>query len=84
MNESRKLFSNDKQNEDNSAFIPISEKTPVSDYLKFIFYCALLIIPVYAIVNSALNGNWLIMVIDILLVPVGFIHGVLLLFGIAT
>jgi hypothetical protein len=52
------------------------------DYLKFILYCLLLIIPVYAIIRSAIDHNWLMMVIDILLIPVGFVHGVLLLTGV--
>jgi hypothetical protein len=52
------------------------------DYLKFILYCLLLIIPAYAIIRSAIDHNWLMMVIDILLIPVGFVHGVLLLTGV--
>ena len=51
------------------------------DYLKFMFFCTLLIIPLYAITNSVMNQNWVMVIIDALLVPVGFVHGLLLLFG---
>jgi len=53
----------------------------VADYIKFIFFCMLLIIPVYAIAKSAIKHDWIMMIIDALLVPVGFVHGVLLFFG---
>jgi hypothetical protein len=57
-------------------------RSTVSDYFKFTVFCLLLVVPVYAIVHSAIYGNWIIMVIDALLVPIGFIHGVLLIFGV--
>ena len=58
------------------------QKSIVIDYLKFTVYCLLLIIPAYAIIKSAIDHNWLMMIIDILLIPVGFVHGLLLLLGI--
>ena len=51
------------------------------EHFSFLFYCFLLCIPGYAIVMSAISENWLMMVVDILLVPVGFVHGLLLIFG---
>ncbi len=63
---------------------PDSDKHPLSDYLKFAFYCSLLLVPIYAIIISAIKGDWLMMIIDILLIPVGFVHGLLLLSGILT
>ena len=71
---------------------PIEEKITVSeshssltmaDHLAFVFYCFLLCIPAYAIVISAIKQNWLMVVIDVILVPVGFVHGIFLLFGAA-
>ena len=54
----------------------------VADVVQFMFLSMLLIIPIYAIVDSVINRNWIMVIIDALLVPVGFIHGVLLLFGV--
>ena len=54
----------------------------VVDVVQFMFLSMLLIIPIYAIVDSVINRNWIMVIIDALLVPVGFIHGVLLLFGV--
>jgi len=51
------------------------------NYLKFAFFCILLIVPIYAIAVSAMKHDWIMMVIDALLVPVGFVHGLLLIFG---
>ena len=59
----------------------VVSKFSLFDYFKFVFYCTLLIVPVYAIVRSAIKHDWLMMVIDALLVPVGFVHGILLIFG---
>ena len=61
-----------------------SHSLTLSDSLKFAIFCILLIVPIYAIVHSAINGNWIIMIIDALLVPVGFVHGVLLILGVLT
>ena len=58
-------------------------KDYMGGYLLLSVYLALLIIPVYAIVNSAIRRDWLMMIIDTLLIPVGFIHGILMLLGIA-
>ena len=54
----------------------------VVNYFKFVVFSILLIVPVYAITDSVINHNWIMVIIDALLVPVGFVHGVLLLFGI--
>ena len=51
------------------------------DYFKFIIYCVLLAVPLYAITKSILKQDWLMVAIDALIVPVGFVHGLLLLFG---
>ena len=55
-----------------------------NNYFKFLFFCILLIVPVYAITNSVINQNWIMVIIDVLLVPVGFVHGLLLLLGIVN
>lgn len=52
-----------------------------SEYPKFVFYCMLLIVPLYAITKSILNRDWFMMAVDTLLLPIGFVHGILLLFG---
>ena len=57
-------------------------KASLGGYFLLSIYLALLIVPVYAIVMSAIRHNWLMMVIDTLLIPVGFIHGILMLFGV--
>ena len=57
-------------------------KASVGGYFLLSFYLALLIVPVYAIVMSAIKQDWLMMIIDTLLIPVGFIHGLLMLFGV--
>lgn len=51
------------------------------DYLRFVVYCMLLAVPLYAITISVLKHDWIMVVIDALIVPVGFVHGLLLLFG---
>lgn len=60
------------------------KKATLTDYVQFVFYCSLLIMPVYAIAVSAIKQDWLMVAIDALLVPVGFVHGVLLIFGIVS
>ena len=57
-------------------------KASLGGYFLLSIYLALLIIPIYAIVMSAIKHDWLMMVIDTLLIPVGFIHGILMLFGV--
>ena len=57
-------------------------KASLGGYFLLSIYLALLIVPVYAIVMSAIKHDWLMMVIDTLLIPVGFIHGLLMLFGV--
>jgi len=54
---------------------------PLKDYIKFAFYCMLLAVPLYAITVSILRQDWIMVFVDALLVPVGFIHGILLLLG---
>ncbi len=51
------------------------------EYPKFVFYCMLLVVPLYAIAKSVMNHDWFMMAVDMLLLPVGFVHGILLLFG---
>jgi hypothetical protein len=53
----------------------------VKDYFRFVFYCLLLAVPLYAITVSILKHDWLMVIIDALFVPVGFVHGILLLLG---
>ena len=57
------------------------KKTGLFDILKLLVFCLLLAVPVYAIALSAIRHDWTMMIIDALLVPVGFVHGLLLLFG---
>jgi len=53
----------------------------LGDYFRFAFYCILLAVPLYAITVSIMRNNWIMVIIDALIVPVGFVHGLLLLFG---
>lgn len=62
----------------------ISTTKALKDYLKFVVYCMLLAVPLYAITVSILKHDWIMVIIDALIVPVGFVHGLLLLFGYAT
>ncbi len=54
------------------------------DYFKFAIYCLMLAVPLYAVAVSILEHNWLMAFIDALIVPVGFVHGLLLLFELLT
>jgi len=54
---------------------------PIKDYIKFAFYCMLLAVPLYAITVSVMKHDWIMVIVDALIVPVGFVHGLLLLFG---
>ncbi len=67
----------------NTRAIAIQNPARVSlrDYIKFVFYCMLLVVPLYAITTSILKHDWVMVIIDALIVPVGFVHGLLLLFG---
>jgi hypothetical protein len=56
-------------------------ESSLKDYFRFVFYCILLAVPLYAITVSILKHDWLMVIIDALFVPVGFVHGILLLFG---
>jgi hypothetical protein len=56
-------------------------KTVLFDYFRFAFFCMLLLVPIYAIAKSAIKHDWIMMIIDALLVPVGFVHGLLMLFN---
>lgn len=60
---------------------PASVKNAWRDYFRFAIYCILLAVPLYAITISILKQDWIMVVIDALIVPVGFVHGLLLLFG---
>lgn len=51
------------------------------DYFKFALYSMLLLVPLYAITKSILKQDWVMVIIDALIVPVGFVHGLLILFG---
>jgi hypothetical protein len=62
----------------------ISTTRALKDYLKFVVYCVLLAVPLYAITVSILKHDWIMVIVDALIVPVGFVHGLLLLFGYAT
>lgn len=62
----------------------ISTTKALKDYLKFVVYCVLLAVPLYAITVSILKHDWIMVIVDALIVPVGFVHGLLLLFGYAT
>ncbi|NOQ89215.1 MAG: hypothetical protein GQ550_09845 [Gammaproteobacteria bacterium] len=53
----------------------------MKDYFKFAVYCMLLAVPLYAITMSVMKHDWIMVIIDALIVPVGFVHGLLLLFG---
>ena len=64
--------------------LPWLSKKCCSDYLKFALYCAMLMIPLYAIIVSVLKHNWIMVIIDALLIPVGFVHGLLLLSGLVS
>ena len=57
-------------------------KEYLANYMLLSVYLVLLLIPIYAIVKSAMNQNWIMMIIDVVLVPVGFVHGLLMLFGV--
>jgi hypothetical protein len=57
---------------------------PVKDYFKFAFYCMLLAVPLYAITVSVMKNDWIMVIVDALIVPVGFVHGLLLIFGFVT
>ena len=54
---------------------------PIKDYFKFAFYCMLLAVPLYAITVSVMKNDWIMVIVDALIVPVGFVHGLLLIFG---
>jgi len=50
------------------------------DYIKFVFLSFFLIVPIYAIAKSAMKHDWIMMMVDALLIPVGFLHGLLMFF----
>lgn len=41
----------------------------------------LLAVPLYAITVSIMRRDWIMVLVDALIVPVGFVHGLLLLLG---
>ena len=64
-----------------NALLRNSVSGSLRDYFKFAIYCLLLAVPLYAITVSILKNDWIMVIIDALIVPVGFVHGLLLLFG---
>ena len=54
------------------------------NYLIFVFYCTLLAVPIYAITMSVLKHDWIMVIIDALIVPIGFVHGILMLTGLIS
>ena len=57
---------------------------PIKDYFRFAFYCMRLAVPLYAITISVMKNDWIMVIVDALIVPVGFVHGLLLIFGFVT
>jgi len=51
----------------------------LSNVMKFILYCSMLAVPLYAITMSVIIHDWLMMVIDALIVTIGFVHGIFIL-----
>ncbi|MBE9560588.1 MAG: hypothetical protein IMF15_07340 [Proteobacteria bacterium] len=62
----------------------ISTASALKDYLRFAIYCMLLTVPLYAITMSVLKNDWIMVFVDALIIPVGFVHGLLLLTGYAS
>jgi hypothetical protein len=56
-------------------------KENLRNVMKFVLYCTMLIVPLYAITMSVIKHDWLMVMIDALIVPIGFVHGILLLTG---
>ena len=59
----------------------ISTARALKDYFRFAIYCMLLAVPLYAITVSVVKHDWIMVIVDALIVPIGFVHGLLLLFG---
>jgi hypothetical protein len=59
-------------------------KQCLKSYLVFVFYCTLLMVPLYAITMSVIKHDWIMVIIDALIVPIGFVHGILLLTGLLS
>ena len=62
----------------------ISTVSALKDYFRFAIYCMLLTVPLYAITMSVLKHDWIMVIVDALIIPVGFVHGLLLLTGYAN
>ena len=62
----------------------ISTASAFKDYFRFAIYCMLLTVPLYAITVSVLKHDWIMVIVDALIIPVGFVHGLLLLSGYAS
>lgn len=62
-------------------FLRVLSVKALKDYLKFAIFCMLLAVPLYAITKSILKHDWVMVIIDALIVPIGFVHGLLLFFG---
>ncbi len=72
------------ENDSHDVLTKNSISTSMNDCLKFAMYCMLLAVPLYAITVSIMKHDWLMAVIDLLIVPIGFLHGLLLLSGIVS
>lgn len=79
--ESDNFVETNLQNVLSQNFISGSPGDSLRDYFRFAFYCILLAVPLYAITICIIRHNWIMVIIDALIVPVGFVHGLLLLFG---
>jgi KaiC/GvpD/RAD55 family RecA-like ATPase len=56
----------------------------LSSIMKFFVYCTMLVVPLYAITMSVIKHDWLMVIVDALIVPIGFVHGILLLTGLVV
>ena len=61
----------------------VSSGISAHDYVRFLLYCLLLIIPAYAIIKSAIAHDWIMLILDLLLIPIGFVHGLFMLIDLA-
>ena len=74
----------DYQSEEDVLASGVIVRDRVQDYFKFVIYCLLLAVPLYAITMSIIKRDWVMGFIDALIVPVGFMHGLLMLLGIVN
>ena len=74
----------DYQSEEDVLASGVIVRDRVQDYFKFVIYCLFLAVPLYAITMSIIKRDWVMGFIDALIVPVGFMHGLLMLLGIVN